>query len=202
VVDPAASLAALAAAGLLGDVDAGLLGDADAGLLGDADALALGVALAGAAADALALDDGSSLLGVVAGALLEPLADAPLIDAANAVRCVRTSCSFVFALSSRVIAAVLAAGFALAVPVVPVIPGSVAPVVLPAPRSSVRMRSAAATSVLQFALPAGADEVLPAAGVAEADFPSIARWRFSSATLVLAVPVSEAAGMSFKAASA
>ena len=62
------------------------------------------------------------------------------------------------------------------------------------------MRSAAATSVLQFAVPAGADAVLPGAG--DADLFSIARWRFSSATLVLAVPVSDAAGISFNAASA
>ena len=46
-----------------------------------------GAEAAGGPADALALDDGSSALGVLAaGALL-----APLIDAANAVRCVRTS---------------------------------------------------------------------------------------------------------------
>jgi hypothetical protein len=222
VVSPAASLAALADAGLLGEVDAGLLddaealgdadagllddaealGDADAGLLGDAGAFALAVALAGAAADALALDDGSSLLGVADGALLGLLAAAPLIEAANALRCVRTSCSFVLAVSSSVIAELLAAGFVFVVPLVPVVPGSVAPVVPDAPSNSVRIRSAAATSVLQLALPAAGDEVLPAAGDDDADFPSVARCRFSSATLVLAVPVSEAAGISFNAASA
>ena len=107
-------------------------------------------AAAGAVAEALAGDDGSSLLGAV----VAPAELLPLIDAANAVMCVRTSCSFARAGSSRVtdeaaLPRVVVFGAVAVDPDVPV--GSVAPVVLAEPSSSVRMRSAAATSVLQLA---------------------------------------------------
>lgn len=174
------SLGVAADALALALADGVALADADGVLLADADGVAL--------ADALALDDGSSLLGVLA-----PVEPVPLIEAANAVRCVRTSCSLLFALSSSV--AGLSAGLALVEPEVPV--------ALPAPMSSPRMRSAAATSVLQFALvddlPADADDEDEEDDEA---FASVAMCRLSSATLVLVVPVSDAAGISFNAASA
>jgi len=153
---------------------------------------------AGAAALALAGALGSSLLGV---------ALVPLIEAANAVTCVRTSSSFVRVDSSSVIEApallpVVVFGAVAVDPDVPAGEGVLAPVVLFPPSSSVRMRSTAATSVLQFpravvALLRGAVE--PAAAPWPADCSSVFRCRFSSATRVLAVPVSEAAGISASA---
>jgi hypothetical protein len=154
-------------------------------------ALDEGVAAALAAA-ALAPADGSSALGVLAsffglfgvfGVLLLP------IDPAKAVRCVRTSWSLPRVVSSSVAVADLPDGL---VPVVPAAGGVVAPVVPSAPSSSVRIRSAAATSFWAAALSA----------VAEDDFPRFEMCRFNSATLLFVVPVSDAAGISFKAVSA
>jgi hypothetical protein len=126
--------------------------------------------------------------------------DVPLIDAANAVTCVRTSCSFARVGSSSVIEAaglplVVVFGAVAVEPVVPAGAGVAAPVVAVEPSSSVRMRSTAATSVLQFALRA---VVLPEAGF-EADCSSVFKCFFSSATRVFAVPASDAAGMSASA---
>ena len=111
-----------------------------------------GVALA---ALALAGALGSSLLG--AGVELGVEADPPLIAAANAVMWVRTSWSLVRADSSSVIdssglAPVVVLGAVAVEPVVPAGAGVAAPVVPVLPSSSVRMRSAAATSVVQLAL--------------------------------------------------
>ena len=118
-------------------------------LLGDCDGLADGVdgLAAAAAAAALALADGSSAPGD--GVL-------PPIEAANAVRWVRTSCSLALAASSRP-----GAAFEVVLPVVPAAPGSGAPVVPSPPSSSVTIRSAAASSVLALVLllPAGAEDV-------------------------------------------
>jgi hypothetical protein len=163
------------------------------------------VALAGAA---LALADvlGSSVLGVgrvdddVDGVEDGVEDDAPLIAAANAVTCVRTSCSFARDGSSSVIEAaglplVVVFGAVAVEPLVPAGAGVAAPVVSVEPSSSLRMRSAAATSVLQFALRA---VVLPEAGF-EADCSSVFKCFFSSATRVFAVPASDAAGMSASA---
>lgn len=159
-------------------------------LLGDcADALAAGVdgLAAAAAAAALALADGSSAPGD--GVL-------PPVEAANAVRCVRTSCSLALAASSRP-----GAAFDAVLPVVPAAPGSGAPVVPSPPSSSVRIRSAAASSVLALVLllPAGAED-LPAD--ADDERCSAVMCRFNSATRLFAVPVNDAAGISFNAASA
>ena len=163
---------------------------------GEADALALAgdavlaLALAGDAVAALADALGSSLLG--AGA--EP----PPIDAAKAVRCVRTSCSLVRADSSRVIDAasllpVVVFGAVAVEPEVPAVAEAPAPVVLAPPSSSEMIRSAAATSLLQSVARAEVPDGLPA------DVSSALICFFSSATRAFVVPVNDAAGMSASA---
>jgi hypothetical protein len=174
--------------------------------VGEGVAVAEGVAddAAGLAGAALALVEvlGSSVLGVgradddVDGVEV----DVPLIAAANAVTCVRTSCSLARDGSSSVIDAaglplVVVFGAVAVEPVVPAGAGVAAPVVAVEPSSSVRMRSTAATSVLQFALRAVA---LTEAGF-EADCSSVFKCFFSSATRVFAVPANDAAGMSASA---
>jgi len=157
---------------------------------------AVAALLAAGEAEALALADalGSSLLGAGVDA-------APLIDAANAVMCVRTSCSLARAGSSSVIDAVsllpvVVFGAVAVEPEVPAVADAPAPVVLSAPSSSDRMRSAAATSLLQFALAfAGAPDDFEA----EADCSSALICFFSSATRVFVAPVNDAAGMSARA---
>src|SRR4029453_9922462 len=122
----------------------GSLGVGDvAGLADGAGSDGVGVAAADdglADAAALAPADGASALG---DGLLPP------IDAAKAVRCVRTSCSLALGASSR-------PGAALDAVLLPVVPAALgaAPVVPSPPSSSVRMRSAAASSVLALVLPA------------------------------------------------
>ena len=162
-----------------------------------------GVAVApvAAAGDGVALAAvalGSSPLGV--GVELG-VADPPLIAAANAVMCVRTSCSLVRADSSSVIdasgSALVVLGAVAVEPLVPTGAAAVAPVVLVLPSSSVRMRSAAATSVLQLAPPRPA--AAPDAGCCDAARSRALKCRFSSATRVFDVPVSYAAGMSASA---
>jgi hypothetical protein len=172
-----------AAAGCAGSVGvgAGSVGEvAGAALPGDDEA---------AAADADRLVSGSE-------ALADPAL--PLMAAANAVMWVRTSCSFVRAGSSSVVAAPSRE----VVPAVPAVPvGAVAPVARSVPRSSVKVRSIAATGAAQLALLRSVERAL-VAGVplALADCSSALICRFRSATRVLAVPVNEAAGMSFRAA--
>jgi hypothetical protein len=92
-------------------------------------------------------------------------------------------------------ALLLVDGVVPAVPAVPV--GSVAPVALCAPSSSLRIRSTAATSAPH--LGARFASLLPAS---LADFSSELMCRLSSPTRAFAVPVSDAAGMSLSAASA
>ena len=79
-------------------------------------------------------------------------------------------------------------------PVVPVGAGVAAPVELAGSSSSLRMRSAAAASLVQFALRA----VVPADDFCAACSRAF-KWRFSSATRVFAVPVSDVSGMSASA---
>jgi hypothetical protein len=157
-----------------------LPGDCADGLSAGVDGLA-----AAAAAAALALADGSSALG---DGVLSP------VEAANAVRCVRTSCSLALAASSRP-----GAAFDADLPVVPAAPGSGAPVVPSPPSSSVRIRSAAASSVLALVLllVAGAEDF-----PADDERCSAVMCRFNSATRLFAVPVNDAAGISLNAASA
>ena len=68
--------------------------------------------------------------------------------------------------------------------------------VLAGSSNSLRMRSAAATSPLQLALRCA---LAPAAGFCDAACSRAFKCRFSSATRVFAVPVSDAAGMSASA---
>ena len=118
---------------------------------------------------------GSAGVALAAGvsALLVEAEALPLIAAANAVTCVRTSWSFVRAASSSDTAA------ALLLPVVPV--GAAAPVALSAPSRSFRMRSIAATSVAQLEA-ARADGFAASAGawLSAARLSSVDRRRFDS----------------------
>ena len=174
-VDDCAGVAVAAAAGsagvagvAVGSVGVAVLPEVPVGVGGAVAPVAAagdGVALA---ALALAGALGSSLLG--AGVELGVEADPPLIAAANAVMWVRTSWSLVRADSSSVIdasglALVVVLGAVAVEPVVPAGAGVAAPVVPVLPSSSVRMRSAAATSVLQLALRAVA---APDAGFCDA----------------------------------
>ena len=164
---------------------------------GDAEALGLD-----GEAGALALDGEAGALALLAladalGSSFDFGADAvPLIDAANAVRCVRTSCSLARADSSSVIAAadllpVVVLGAVAVEPEVPVGVDALAPVLLSPARSSEMMRSDAATSLLQSARADVPDFA--------ADFSSALMCFFSSATRVLVAPVRDAAGMSASA---
>jgi hypothetical protein len=121
------------------------------------------------------------------------------IAAANAVSCVRTSCSLVRAVSSSVIEAddfppVVVFGAVAVEPVVPAGAGVVAPVVLAGSSSSLRIRSAAAASLAQLARPADVTDAGFCAACSRAF-----KWRFSSATRVFVVAVSDDSGMSASA---
>ena len=191
-MDCAGEAAAVTGAEVVPDVPVGVgVAVSAVGFAGDAVVLA---------ALALAAVLGSSALADVGVRVDGAEDDAPLIDAAKAVMCVRTSCSFARADSSSVIEAdglppVVVLGAVAVEPLVPAGAGVAEPVVAAAPSSSLRMRSAAATSLLQFALRAA---VLPEACF-EADCSSVFKCRFSSATRVFAVPASDAAGMSASA---
>jgi hypothetical protein len=207
--DSAGGCAAVAAgaAGSAGVAGAGeaCAGDAEAVVAellpgaGDAvGSVAPGVARVELAALALAGLPGSAVLADgdfgVDGVPAAPIA------AANALMCVRTCWSLVRAVSSSVIDAedlplVVVFGAVAVEPVVPVGAGVEAPVVLEGSSSSLRMRSAAAASLVQLAL---RPVVLPEAGFCAACSRAL-KWRFSSATRVFAVPVSDVSGMSASA---
>jgi hypothetical protein len=183
----------------------GSLGVAVAGVEPDVP-VAAGVAVAAplvpaGAAEALVLAGDADALADAAVSLLDAgaEAEAPLIDAAKAVRCVRTSCSLVRADSSSVIDAelllpVVVFGAVAVEPDVPAVADAPAPVALSAPSNSEMIRSAAATSLLQFAL-----DFADAPDDFEADCSSALICFFSSATRVFVVPVNEAAGISPRA---
>lgn len=116
--------------------------EGDEGVDGDeGDEAAVGVGSAGVAAACAA--PGSCVAAGSVGVAALPLL---LIAAANAVTCVRTSCSFARAASSSVADASLLPAAVDA----PVVPTGAAPVALSPPSRSFRMRSIAATSVPQL----------------------------------------------------
>jgi hypothetical protein len=135
----------------------------------------------------------------------EALAASPLVPdiaAAKAVTCVRTSISLDFVVSSSATEFFEPEAEPVA-PVAPVVPvGELVPLADAGPRSSVRILSIAATSVLQFPFPRAVafDPVVFAEALPLADdFSSAFKCRFSSATRLFA-RAGTVSGMSLRAA--
>jgi hypothetical protein len=152
--DPAAAVCDGAGADEGGCAEDGLAGAdglAAAGVAGDVIVLDVVVDAGGVDAGVAGLAPAGSVLAAAAAVVLSGLGDVPLIPAANAVRWLRTSMSFVRVPSSSVTAVAAFEPLAV-VPLVPAVAGGAdvaAGVSLPT--SVARILSAAAMSVAQFA---------------------------------------------------